>query len=158
MDMVICYIIALKFILAQNMHQVFHMIASLTDTIAIFICIVHFLMFAQWPNCLMMHFSKHVLTAKVMHKCTLSDHTDRHVLPNAVHMYNFRFRNVLPSTCNVSCPFTKSYSFSKIKNKGTSFVSFLRHYDFLLKRKAKHFAEGGSWWLHFIHIILSMTV
>lgn len=45
----------------------------------------------------MMHFSKHIPIAKVMHKCTLSDHTDRHVLPNIIHMYDFRFRNVLPS-------------------------------------------------------------
>ena len=157
MDMVICHITALKFMLAPSMPQLFHMTTSLRDAIAIFICIIWFLMFAQWPDCLMMPFSKHILTAKLMLECMLSDHTDRHVLPNVVHMYDFRFGNVLPSPLQCLLSFYKCLLISKTKNEVTSY-SFPGYYLFLLKRKVKHFADSSPWWSHFMHLMLSMTV
>lgn len=71
----------------------------------------------------------------------LSDHTDRHVLPNAVHMYDSRFRNVLPSPLQHLLSLYKCLLISKTKNKVTLY-SVPRHYLFLLKRKVELFANS----------------
>lgn len=92
-----------------------------------------------------------------MPECTPSDHTDRHVLPNAVHMYDSRFRNVLPSPLQCLLSLYKCLLISKTKNKVTLY-SFPRHYLFLLKRKVELFADSGPWGFHFICLMLSMTV